>query len=67
MKTRLRSILADRKISRKELADKTGVHYNMIRAIYNEEVKRLEIDDLKMLCEFLNCDISDLIYFEKVA
>jgi DNA-binding Xre family transcriptional regulator len=67
MKTKLRLMLAEIKMTRQDLAEKAGVPYSFVRGLYDETMRRFDIEDLKKLCEFLDCEMSDLIYFEKVA
>ena len=57
--------LADRNISRYELSKRTGVQYQIIDNYYKNRVKRYDGFVLERICTALDCDISEVIEFEK--
>lgn len=52
-------------ISRYELAKRTGIQYQIIDNYYKNKVKRYDSFVLERICNFLNCQITDIIEFVK--
>ena len=44
----------------------TGLSHSTIKAYYNNEVVRLDTDIIAKFCYALNCDINDIIKYERV-
>lgn len=65
IRIKLSEMLGKRKMTRKKLSELTGIRANTICDLYNEKVKKLDIESLNRICTVLDCDISDLIVFEK--
>ena len=57
--------LAKRKISRYELAKRTGIQYQIIDNYYKNKVKRYDSYVLERICAALDCDIDKIIEFTK--
>jgi len=57
----LSTLLGERRWSQADLARATGIRPNAISELYNELAVRIKIDDLDLICEALDCDISDLM------
>lgn len=53
------------KISRYELAKKTGIQYQIIDNYYKNKVKRYDSFVLDRICTALDCNIEDIIEFNK--
>ena len=64
IRIKLSEILGKKKMTRKKLSELTGIRANTICDLYNEKVKKLDIEALNRICTVLNCDVSDLIVFE---
>ncbi|MBQ3064484.1 MAG: helix-turn-helix transcriptional regulator [Clostridia bacterium] len=52
-------------ITRYELAKRTGIRFHIIDNYYKNKVVRYDSDVLNRMCEALNCDICDLICYQK--
>jgi len=52
-------------VSRYELSKRTGVYYQIIDSYYKNKVVRYDSYILNKICEALDCDISDIIEYEK--
>lgn len=57
--------LQSKSISRYELAKRTGIQYQIIDNYYKNKVVRYDSYVLDRICYALDCDISDIIKFEK--
>lgn len=44
-----------------DLARKTGIRPSTINDLYHELAERINLDHLDLICEALDCDISDII------
>ena len=63
IKIHLSRILGEIRITQAELARQTRIRPSTISDIYNEMTERLNINHLDKICEYLNCDITDLIEY----
>lgn len=54
-----------RGMTRYELAKQTGIRYQIIDKYYKNKVVRYDSYVLNKICEALDCDISDLIEYQK--
>ena len=57
--------LEKRGITRYELAKRTGIIYHTVDSYYKNQVVRYDSYILNKICEALDCDISDIIAYEK--
>lgn len=64
IKIRLSAILGEKRITQAELARKTGIRPATINEIYHEICDRINIDHLDRICEYLECDIADIMVYE---
>lgn len=63
IKIHLSRILGEKRITQAELTRQTGIRPSTISEIYNEIAERLNVEYLDRICEYLNCDITDLIEY----
>ncbi len=63
IKIHLSRILGEKRWTQADLARKTGIRPNTVSEIYNELVERINIDHLDLICEALDCDISDIMEY----
>lgn len=61
----LDTLLAQRGVSRYELAKRTGIQYQIIDNYYKNRVKRYDGYVLERICEALDCTVSDIIEYTK--
>ena len=52
-------------ITRYELAKRTGIRFHIIDRYYKNQVVRYDSDLLDRICTALDCDISDIIEYQK--
>lgn len=65
IKIKLSELLGKNKMTRKELSERIGVRPNTIGDLYNEKVKKIDLNTMDKICDVLNCDISDLLEYKK--
>ena len=53
--------LGEMRISQAELSRMTGIRPNTISYMYNEMCSKIDLEQLDLICEALNCDIIDLL------
>lgn len=56
-------LLGEHKMTRKRLAELTNIRPNTIGNMYNETIKRIDIDVLNRICKTLNCKIEDVLEY----
>ena len=61
----LQELLAERKVSRYELAKRTGIQYQIIDNYFKNKVKRYDSSVLERICIALNCEVGDIVKFQK--
>ncbi|MGG2114188.1 helix-turn-helix transcriptional regulator [Lysinibacillus pakistanensis] len=60
-KSKLKSILDEKGISIRKCAEMSGVNFETVRKMYNDESKQYQRDTLGALCKALGCEINDLL------
>ena len=50
-------------MTRKRLAELTGIRPNTIGDMYNEKVKKVDLESLDKICHVFHCDISDILEY----
>lgn len=54
-----------RNISLKEVQRETSIAWSTLQSWANNKVTRFDIPLIVALCDYLNCDIGDLIMYER--
>jgi putative transcriptional regulator len=71
LKNRLLLLLTDkerkeeRRIKQVEIARAINISHNTIASWLRNDVTKLEAHVIEGLCEYFQCDLSDLLYFEE--
>ncbi len=60
IKSKLKVLLAEHEMTQQELADKIGTRQATISSICNNKIKQIPVDVVNNICNFFNCDISDV-------
>lgn len=63
IRIKLSELLGKNKMTRKTLAELVGVRPNTIGELYNEKVKRIDLELINNICNELNCELTDLIEY----
>ena len=53
--------LGERRLTQADLSRMTGIRKNTISELYNELATRVNLDHLDLICEALDCDLTDLL------
>ncbi len=61
----LKNVLIKKGISRNKLCNMIATNYNLVNRYYNNKIIRVDIDILARMCYALDCDINDLLKYEK--
>ncbi len=62
---RLDRTMADRKMSLNELSEKVGISATNLSLLKNGKVKGVRFETLEKICEALDCDICDILEYQK--
>lgn len=62
---RLDRIMADRKMSLNELSEKVGISATNLSLLKNGKVKGVRFETLEKICEALDCDVCDVLEYQK--
>ena len=65
IRIKLAELLGKHKMTRKHLSELTGIRPNTICDLYNENVKKLDIETLNRICTVLQCQISEILEFQQ--
>ena len=65
VKLTLNTLIDSMGITRYELAKRTGIRFHIIDNYYKNKVVRYDSDVLSKICSALECDIADIIKYEK--
>lgn len=66
IKFKLHILMGEHKIrSISKLSQDTGISRPTLTKIYNNETFRIEFETVEKLCDYFNCEVSDLMYLEK--
>ncbi len=60
---KLNDILEQKNISKNQLMRETNTDFKVIQRILSGELTRLDIIVLARICNFLNCQISDIVEY----
>lgn len=61
----LSRMLGERKLKVSDVERGTGLHRHKIAALYNETAKKVDIETIDKVCEYLGCSVGEL--FERVS
>lgn len=63
IKIKISEQLGKHKMTRKELAKLTGIREGTVGMLYNETIKRIDVEWLDKLCKVFNCTLTDIIEY----
>ena len=62
---KLEQLLDDRGINKRKLITDTGTDFKVVKRLATGEIVRIDIYGLARLCNYLNCNVSDIVEFKK--
>jgi len=62
---KLEQLLADKKISKNKLIKDTNTDFKVIQRLVNGEMVRIDIFVLARICDYLQCEITDIIEYKR--
>lgn len=65
VRIRLREIMDERDIKRNELAKSIYSRFEVVDNWYSGDMRSVDLDILAKLCYVLQCDISDILVYER--
>lgn len=63
IKVILSRYLGEVRIKQAELSRLSGVNKNTLSALYNDEIKRIDLEVLNKICNSLNCKLTDILEY----
>ena len=60
-----KEVMDSRDINRNQLANRTGIRFEVANRYYNGQIERMDMDILARICFVLNCDVADVMKFQK--
>lgn len=63
IKCNLSRLLGERKLKISDVARDTHLNRGTLTRLYHETAERVELDVLNVLCEYLKCDLPDLLEY----
>lgn len=63
IKIHLSKIIGEKRMTQKELADRTGIRPATIHEMYHELTERVNLDHLSEICRVLNIKIEELLEY----
>ncbi|MCL1866146.1 MAG: helix-turn-helix transcriptional regulator [Oscillospiraceae bacterium] len=65
MRILLSARLGELRRTQSDLARKTGIRPTTINEMYHELCERVNLEHLALICEALDCDLSDILRLER--
>lgn len=61
VKSNLKAILDSKDMSIRQLSSATGISFETLRRLYNDDTKQYQRDTIAKVCEVLKIEIKDLL------
>jgi len=58
-------VMDEKQINRNQLANRAGIRFEVADRFYNGNIERLDVDVLARVCFVLDCNVADVITFDK--
>ncbi len=65
IKLDIKSIMDKNNISISHIVKQTGLHHRVVRKYYEGNITRYDKEVLSKFCFVLNCDLSDILKYQK--
>ena len=61
----VKAIMDSKNITITQMTKRTGLHSQVVKRYYNGTVERYDKDVLSKFCYVLDCELNDIMYYEK--
>ncbi|AZB43518.1 XRE family transcriptional regulator [Bacillus sp. FJAT-42376] len=61
LKSNLKNLLEERGWSIRKLAEETGLQFETLRRLYNDDTKQYQRETIGRICEVLNVELSEVL------
>mgnify|MGYP002335748431 FL=1 len=61
VKSHLSRLLGERKLKISDVVRDTGINRGTLTRLYHETAQRVELKDREAICQYLNCQVGDLL------
>ena len=58
-------VMDAKQVNRNQLASRAGIRFEVADRFYNGNIERMDMDVLAKICFALNCDVSELMRYDK--
>ena len=58
-------VMDEKQINRNQLANRAGIRFEVADRFYNGNIERLDVDVLARVCFVLDCNVADVITFDR--
>lgn len=65
VENRLSHLLFKKRLTISQLHRDTGISRSTLTKMYHKRIRNINFDVLDQLCIYFDCQISDILYFEK--
>lgn len=65
IKLKIKEVMDKKGITINQVVKNTGLHHQVVRRYYDGTIIRYDKDVLSKLCFVLDCDLNDIMYYEK--
>ena len=62
---KLEKILEEKKISKNKIMRDTNTDFKVLQRLWTGEIERIDIMVLARLCDYLDCEITDIFEYKK--
>lgn len=62
---KLEQVLADKHLSKNKVMRDTNTDFKVLKRLWSGEIERIDIVVLARLCDYLDCEITDIIEYKK--
>ncbi len=63
IKCHLSTLMGQHKMKIADVSRKTDLNRSTVTAMYNEDVKRIDVEAVDKLCQLFNCQVSDIFEY----
>lgn len=63
IKFKLHLLMAEHRMSQKELMEKTGITSSVMNKYYHDTIQRINREHINMFCKIFKCQINDIIEY----